>query len=102
MGRLGQIEQTPAQRGVRLKVNEGTYVTVLVLERRYPGTGCGLPSARAYACGWRPGEPERNRSDATARDLPQVLNAFSQFDDPFLHDTDAHAFLLRITGQQLT
>jgi hypothetical protein len=45
---------------------------------------------------------EHNRSEATDRDLLQVLNAFSQFDDPFLRDSDAHAFLLRMAGQQLT
>jgi hypothetical protein len=45
---------------------------------------------------------EHNRSEATDQDLLQVLNAFSKLDDPFLRDGDAHAFLLRMAGQQLT
>ena len=36
------------------------------------------------------------------QDLLQVLNAYSRFDDPFLRDKDAHAFLLRMAGQQMT
>ena len=42
------------------------------------------------------------RSVATEQDLLQVLNAYSRFDDPFLRDKDAHAFLLRMAGQQMT
>jgi hypothetical protein len=45
---------------------------------------------------------EHNRSDATEQDLLYVLNAFSQFDDPFLRDKDVHGFLLRMAGQQMT
>jgi hypothetical protein len=45
---------------------------------------------------------EHNRSDATGRDLLQILNAYSRFDDPFLRDHDVRAFLLRTAGQQMT
>jgi hypothetical protein len=43
-----------------------------------------------------------HRPDATGQDLLQVLNAYSRFDDPFLRDKDAHGFLLRMAGQQMT
>jgi hypothetical protein len=45
---------------------------------------------------------EYNRADADDRDLLQVLNAFSRYDDPFLQDNNVHAFVLRMAGQQMT
>ncbi len=45
---------------------------------------------------------EFNRADATDRDLLQILNAYSRFDDPFLRNEDLRAFMLRMAGEQLT
>jgi hypothetical protein len=45
---------------------------------------------------------EHNRVDATDQDLLQILNAYSRFDDPFLRDQDAGAFMLRMAGEQMT
>ena len=54
MGRLGQIEQTRAQRGVRLKINEGNDAIVLLLERRYPSEFRRLCHAAGVGPGWTP------------------------------------------------
>ena len=43
---------------------------------------------------------EFNRADATDRDLLQILNAYSRFDDPFLRNEDLRAFMLRMAGEQ--
>lgn len=51
----------------------------------------------SLACG-----TEHNRSEATERDLLEILDAYSQFDDPFQRDHDLRSFLLRMSGQQLT
>jgi hypothetical protein len=45
---------------------------------------------------------EHNRADATDQDLLQILNAYSRFDDPFLQDQDAGAFMLRMASEQMT
>jgi hypothetical protein len=45
---------------------------------------------------------ECNRNDATERDLLQILNAYSRFEDPVVRDQDARACLLRMAGQQMT
>ena len=45
---------------------------------------------------------EHNRADATDQDLLQILNAYSRFDDPFLQDQDAGAFMLRKASEQMT
>lgn len=45
---------------------------------------------------------EHNRAHATDRDLLQILNAYSRFDDPSLRDQDARAFMLRMAGEQMT
>jgi hypothetical protein len=51
----------------------------------------------SLACG-----TEHNRSAATERDLLEILDAYSQFDDPFQRDHDLRSFLMRMSGQQLT
>jgi hypothetical protein len=45
---------------------------------------------------------EFNRLGATDRDLLQILNAYSRFDDPFHRDHDLRAFMLRMAGEQMT
>jgi hypothetical protein len=45
---------------------------------------------------------EFDRLDAADKDLLQILNAYSRFDDPFLRDGDVHAFMLRMSGEQMT
>ncbi len=45
---------------------------------------------------------EFGRADATDRDLLQILNAYSRFEDPFLRNHDLRAFMLRMAGEQLT
>lgn len=45
---------------------------------------------------------EFNRAQATERDLLQILNAYSRFDNPFLRNQDLRAFMLRMAGEQMT
>ena len=45
---------------------------------------------------------EFNRREATERDLLQILNAYSRFDDPFRRNRDLRAFMLRMAGEQMT
>jgi len=45
---------------------------------------------------------EFGRADATDQDLLRILDAYNRFDNPFLHDHDWRAFLLRMAGEQLT
>ena len=45
---------------------------------------------------------EFNRADATDRDLLQILDAYSRFDNPFLQNHDLRAFMLRMAGEQMT
>jgi hypothetical protein len=64
--------------------------------RKYTPWALADAARVSLACG------NEHRRDATEQDLLQILNAYSQLDDRFLHDSDAHAFLLRMAGQQMT
>jgi hypothetical protein len=65
--------------------------------RKYTPWALADAARVSLACG-----TEFNRADATEQDLLQILNAYSQFADPFLRDRDVRAFLLRTAGQQMT
>jgi hypothetical protein len=65
--------------------------------RKYTPWALADAARVSLACG-----TEFNRADATDQDLLQILNAYSQFDDPFLRDRDLRAFMLRMAGQQMT
>jgi hypothetical protein len=64
--------------------------------RKYTPWALADAARVSLACG------NESRPDATGQDLLQILNAFSQLDDPLRRDNDAHAFLLRMAGQQMT
>jgi hypothetical protein len=45
---------------------------------------------------------EHNRAEASEKDLLQILDAYSRFEDPIVRDHDARACLLRMAGEQMT
>ncbi|HLI37752.1 MAG TPA: hypothetical protein VKV80_10485 [Streptosporangiaceae bacterium] len=45
---------------------------------------------------------EFGRSDATDKDLLRIPDAYNRFDNPFRHDHDLRAFMLRMAGEQPT